>query len=198
MKEKTFKGLTENQIASIFDQLNMYGMNLLFPTVLAWEYDHEEDASILRRAYDDMLELKEDNPKEEYRTPRSNVFGLRKALSGLTNKELNFIDKLLELDPDDVFVNNPYTDYNENDDYYDYEYSNENEIRYPTAREIMQKFVNVEKETRKDKKLYAKTASSKTISTTPSEPKTAELFSKRYEKSLTLKRTPDGFRPYSF
>ena len=109
MKEKTFKGLTENQIASIFDQLNMYGMNLLFPTVLAWEYDHEEDASILRRAYDDMLELKEDNPKEEYRTPRSNVFGLRKALSGLTNKELNFIDKLLELDPDDVFVNNPYT-----------------------------------------------------------------------------------------
>ena len=125
MKEKTFKGFTKGQIESVFDQLNMYGMELIFSTVEAWQYDHSEDASILREAYDDMFELKKNDSNEENRKRITDRRRLMKSLIGLSDNEFNFVDALLELDPDDVFVNNPYYDESDYESHVIYKFKNE-------------------------------------------------------------------------
>ena len=177
MKEKTFKGFTKGQIESVFDQLNMYGMGLLSETVLAWEYDHEEDASILREAYDDMLELKEDDPKEEYRTPYSDRRGLKASLTNMEDDEIEFLDKLIELDPNDVFVNNPYYDES------DYE-----DVPVKSTQDIFRKNLEEAKlNIAKRKLLKIKSLSDE-----------AKKFDLRFKRSMNNKKTPGGFNPYSF
>ena len=180
MKEKTFKRFTKDQIESVFDQLNLYGLELLMITVLAWEYNHEEDASILGDAYFDMYELKENDPNEEYRTPYSNRRGLKASLIKLENKEIEFLDELLDLDPNDVFVNNSYYDAN------DYE-----DVTVTSEQYIFRKYLEIAK-LEKEKIEAAK----KLLLTGYSDE--AKKFNLRFKRSMNNKKTPGGFNPYSF
>lgn len=177
MKEKTFKGFTKGQIESVFDQLNMYGMELLSETVLAWEYDHEEDASILREAYDDMFELKENDPREEYRTPYSNKRGLKSSLTNMEDNEIEFLDKLIELDPDDVFVQNPYYDES------DYE-----DVSVTSEQDIFRKYLE-------EAKLYI---AKRKLLKMKSFSEDAKKFDLRFNRSMTKKKIPGSFSSYSF
>ena len=175
MEEKTFKGFTKGQIESVFDQLNMYGMELIFSTVEAWQYDHSEDASILREAYDDMLELKENDPNEENRKKITDRRRLMKSLIGLSDNEFNFVDALLELDPDDVFVNNPY-----------YDESDYGDVSVTSEQDILKEFVEEAKIEREKNRIKEYV------------PNTAKKFNLRFRRSFDKNRPEDGFSPYSF
>lgn len=170
-----FKGFTKGQIESVFDQLNLYGLELIHTTVLAWEYEHSENSNILIEAYNDMFELKEQDQNEEYRTPLSNKRGLTKALLELSDNEFNFVDALLELNPDDVFVHNPY------DNMGDYE-----DTPSISEQDILRKYVEEAKIEREKRRIKE------------SVPNTANKFSLRYKRSFDKDRPLDGFNPYSF
>ena len=110
-----FKGFTKEQIESFFDQFNSYGLGLLFSTILAWENSREKNRMILRTLYDEAVETKEEETREEYRTPYSDKNGLIKTLKGLEEDEFNFLKELLTLNPRDVFKEDPYANHRDPD-----------------------------------------------------------------------------------
>ena len=215
LKESTFKGLIKGEIESVFDQLNGYGLDLLSDVISAWGYDHEEDSEMLINEYNDMRELKEDEEKNEYLPPLAKIRGLKKALSNLTEKELQFLEDLLEIDP---YMDNPYTNYKkyEGQEPFDIETVGINpydEIRRYVEYERNQRFktsnnTSVLFATRYNRSMHK---NEKPIDTAEKFSRrynrsmyggnvdTNNNFSKRFERSMKLKKTykPGDLSPYS-
>ena len=107
----TYKGLTREELRNVFDSLNLYGMESLVSVIEAWQYEYEEDGTILKEVFDSVKEEKERNLNNRDRNPISDREELRRSLSALSDKEFDFIGDLLELDPDEVFMHNPMEEY---------------------------------------------------------------------------------------
>lgn len=193
-----FKNLSKGEIETVFDKLTYYGLDLLGDVIEAWQYDHEEDSTILKKAYVEILEIKEHDEMDEYNTPRTIVNGLKKSLVSMTDKELKFLEDLLDLDPSEVFQENPYTDYK--DEEIDFEAET---VGVNPYKEISE-YVSNERERRlkvclNSSSLFRgrfKCSMSKTNQYINNDPN--ELFSKRFKKSMVLRNTDTHIEPYSF
>ena len=168
-----YKNLTKGEIETIFDKMNGYGLDLLKDVIEAWQFNHEEDGSILKNAFDDMYDMKLNAEKDEYKTPLSLTRGLKKSLKSMEDFELAFLEELLELDPYEVFGDNPYVSYDVDEDY------NMENIGVNPYDEI-RRYVMEERKFRTD-----------------SNPVNV-MFSKRFKKSMSLKNSNISIRPYSF
>lgn len=109
--EKKYMGLTQNEMEELFKKINSYGLGLLEGSIEALQYNYDEDGELLQNAYNNAYAQRE--VEEGLNTQGLNVKKaiLRKSLKKITDKELKFMNDLLELDPSDVF-NNPYNSTN--------------------------------------------------------------------------------------
>ena len=149
-----YKNMNEKEIRTTFDKLTLYGLDLLYEVVEAWQFNYEEDGKILKKAYIDVLEVKSYDNFDENNEPSVKVRRLKKSLADLNEKELAFLEDLLELDPFEVFIDNPYT-------------SNEKEDIGISQYEEMCKHVRNERNKRESLNV-----------------RTKKLFYKRYTKSM--------------
>ncbi len=207
----TYKGLTREELRNVFDSLNIYGMESLASVIEAWQYEYEEDGTILKEVFDSVKEEKERNLSNRDRNPISDREELRRSLSALSDKEFDFIGDLLELDPDEVFMHNPMEEYygvEYVEDACEEEYDEEPYIIFKgiysdlAEERVVKKFIN-SKPTKgaklmKESEALFNQRFNKSLETAKKEkmaPK--DPFTKRYTKSLTAQKKKDGFRPYS-
>ncbi len=192
-----YKKLTKDEIETVFDKMTGYGLDLLQDVIEAWQYDHEEDGKILKQAYNDIRQNKKES---EYglSTPRSLIIGVKKSLKDMDSKQLSFIEEILEIDPYDVFGDNPYMSYDIDEDL-------QKEYVGVSPYEEICGYVNKERERRLSyfvntgdlfDKRYKKSMGEKNNLVNID---TNELFSKRYKKSMSKKLTykSDDFSSYS-
>ena len=207
-EENTFRGLAKGEIETVFDKLTGYGLDLLGDVVSAWQYDHEEDSKILMNAYLDMRAVKEHDERDAYITPLSQV-------SELTEKELQFMEDILEIDP---YNDNPYT----NNKNYEGQEDFESETVGINPYDEIRKYVDQERQFRFEvsnnssnlfyKRYYVSMLNSKKIVDTNElfqrrfnrsmyngNVDTNELFSNRFNKSMQKKLgyNPGDLSPYS-
>lgn len=178
-----YKGLTMDELKTIFDSFNMYGLELLAPVVEAWQYEHEDDGEVLKEAFDSVYEEKEENQHNRERNFVDDQEGLKRTLRSLNNKEFEFVGELLELNPDDVFMHNPMESYCDeviDEDYFDY-FEENSELDEEEPFVILKGvFTDIEEE-----RMINRVTNSNSG------------FNKRFIKSLKAPRIKNGFRPYS-
>jgi len=158
----TYKNLTKEEMKTVFNKMTGYGLDLLGDVIEAWQFNHEEDGTLLKKVYDDVRESKKQQEFEENTTAYSQIIGLKNSLKNMDGRQLTFIEDILELDPYDVFGNNPYL-VDEDEDY-----QKEN-IGVNPYREICE-YVNRERERRLSYFVN-----------------TADLFDQRFKKSMAEK-----------
>lgn len=113
-----FNGLTQEELEELFNKLNLYGLYLLRGTAEALLYNHDQDGLIFNKAYVNVCAKKELEEYYHFQSLEVKRSILTKSLKKLSDKELEFLDKILEIDPNEVF-NNPYNEelFDDNDDY---------------------------------------------------------------------------------
>lgn len=109
-KEK-YMNLKVKEMEKLFKKINSYGLGLLEGSIEALQYNYDEDASLLKEAYTNAIAVREIVDKDQEQSLPVKRAILRKSLKKITDKELKFMNDLLELDPSDVF-NNPYNSTN--------------------------------------------------------------------------------------
>ena len=109
-KEK-YMNLKVKEIEELFKKINSYGLGLLEGSIEALQYNYDEDASLLKEAYTNAIAVREIVDRDQEQSLPVKITILRKSLKKITDKELKFMNDLLELDPSDVF-NNPYNSTN--------------------------------------------------------------------------------------
>ena len=112
---ETYLGLTAKQMEKLFKKINCYGLNLLEESINAWQYDHHENGELLKGSYNNALATREvvDRDFEKTQTVKKAI--LRKSLEKLTEKELKFMEDLLEVEPcevDNSFIMDGYYEIN--------------------------------------------------------------------------------------
>lgn len=109
-KEK-YMNLKVKEMEELFKKINSYGLGLLEGSIEALQYNYDEDASLLKEAYTNAIAVREIVDRDQEQSLPVKITILRKSLKKITDKELKFMNDLLELDPSDVF-NNPYNSTN--------------------------------------------------------------------------------------
>lgn len=109
-KEK-YMNLKVKEMEKLFKKINSYGLGLLEGSIEALQYNYDEDASLLKEAYTNAIAVREIVDRDQEQSLPVKIAILRKSLKKITDKELKFMNDLLELDPSDVF-NNPYNSTN--------------------------------------------------------------------------------------
>jgi len=109
-KEK-YMNLKVKEMEKLFKKINSYGLGLLEGSIEALQYNYDEDASLLKEAYTNAIAVREIVDRDQEQSLPVKIAILRKSLKKITDKELKFMNDLLELDPSDVF-NNPYNSIN--------------------------------------------------------------------------------------
>ncbi len=110
--KKLFNGFNSEEMESVFDKFNEYGLDLLYPSILALDLKKVKNADVLYNVYNDIYAEKVLEEKDQYKTLYSDRIGLKNALSSLDDYELRFIKELLKTNPWEVFSENPYINYN--------------------------------------------------------------------------------------
>ena len=109
-KEK-YMNLKVKEMEKLFKKINSYGLGLLEESIEALQYNYDEDASLLKEAYTNAIAVREIVDRDQEQSLPVKIAILRKSLKKISDKELKFMNDLLELDPSDVF-NNPYNSTN--------------------------------------------------------------------------------------